>query len=228
MPPANTPPKDPPSPVAPSFFDKLTPGDLQVLGAFINDQIAARGGTGGEALGAISKSQESLARIVGDIQRSNNRENKDYEDRSVFNYDPACQWCASKQRHPAEDGARGMFGHPKAKLTHEVMFCNGIMREEWLTPMEIELCNAFTESTTAREGQWTATLDRDGTRKRLSIGVPYRGMDARNGLPSLAVILLELRLGPSVVDPVQQIHLIAELQRRVRELEGKVAATTAA
>ena len=225
MPPANTPGKDP---VTPSFIEKLSPADLQVLAAFVNDQIAARGGDGHtDALGAISKSQESLARIVGEIQRSNNRENKDYEDRSVFNYDPSCEWCKTKTRHPTEDGTRGMLGHPKAKLTHEVMFCNGIMREEWLTPMEIELCNAFTESTTAREGQWTATIERDGTRKRLAIAVPYRGMDARNGLPSLSAILLELRLGAAVVDPLQQIHLIAELGRRVKELETKLAASAA-
>jgi len=231
MPPAN--PKDPSPPVVPpaSFFDKLTPGDLQVLGAFINDQIRQGGGSapgGSDVLGAISKSQESLAQIVGEIQRSHNRENKDYEDRSAFNYDPACPYCKTKARHPTEDGTRGLLGHPKAKLHHEVMFCNGVMREEWLTPMEIDLCNAFTESTSAREGQWTATLDRDGTKKRLAINVPYRGMDARNGLPSLAAILLELRLGPAMVDPLQQIQIIAELQRRVRELETKVAAPAVA
>ena len=145
----------------------------------------------------------------------------------MFNFDPACAYCTTKQRHPTTDGSRGLLGHPKAKLVREVLFCNGVMREEWLTPMEIDLCNAFTESTTAREGQWTATLDRDGTRHRLTINVPYRGMDTRNGLPSLSAILLELRLGAAVVDPVQQIHLIAELGRRVQELEAKLAASAA-
>ena len=222
MPPAHTPPKDP---TPGSFIDKLSPADLQVLGAFINDQVSARLKTGGgseDALTKISESQASLARLVGQMQRSANKENPDYEDRSVYNFDPSCAHCKGRERHPTDTGEPGRYGHPKPKLIFETFFCGGIQREDWLTPMDIELFNRFDKSTTARDGRWTATLARDGTRKTLHIAVPYRGADTRSDLPPLSSILLELLLGPAAADPVQQIQMIAELQRRVVELEAKL------
>jgi hypothetical protein len=219
-----------PSPTG-SFIDKLSPGDLQVLSAFIAEHSARIGaGTGASAtvLEQISTSQASLARLVGEMQRATNKENPNYEDRSVYNFDPACESCKTHTRHPTDNGEPGKFGHPKAKLKYETFFCGGIQREDWLTPMEIELFNQFEKSTSAREGHWTATLARDGTRKTLHIALPYRGADVRAELPPLTTILLELIYGPAVADPMQQLQMIADMQKRIAELEAKLTATAPA
>jgi hypothetical protein len=230
MPPAT--PKDQTPPLTPgSFIEKLSAADLHVLGQFINEQVTARLGVGGTdqhgVLSKISDSQAALTKLVGEMQRATNKENPNYEDRSVYNFDPACPSCKARERHPTENGEPGKFGHPKPKLKHETFFCGGIQREDWLTPMEIDLFNQFEKSTTAREGRWTATLSRDGTRKVLHIALPYRGADVRAELPPLTTILLELIYGPAIADPMQQLQMITDMQKQIAALEAKLAAPAA-
>lgn len=143
--------------------------------------------------------------------------NKEHQDISPFTYDPRCAVCKDGGIH-AENGKRG---HPKPALKREVIFCNGKQWEDSLTPIEIELLNSFTHNRTARNGTWTAHLGKNGHTDRLTIEVPYRGLDARVDLPSFTQILTELLFGEAMADPANQMQLIQDLQRQIRELQAR-------
>ena len=109
-------------------------------------------------------------------------------------------------------------------MKYDYVFCDGRVLADWLTIPEIDLVNQFDQDKTARDGTWTATISRHGTKRKLDVSVPYRGMDARQELPSQSAILIELLYGESMADPSQALVLIQQLQSKVNELETRLAA----
>ncbi len=88
----------------------------------------------------------------------------------------------------------------------------------------MELFNSFDKSTEARDGTWTATLDRFNSRKRkLHIIVPCATIDDLSSLPPLEQILMELLFGKEVVDPVISAQRIKDLEERLRQNEQALA-----
>ncbi len=123
----------------------------------------------------------------------------------------------AKGRHPEN----GLIGHPRTKLKYRTFFCGSLEREDALSPLEIELYNTFTVSRTARKGTWTATLDVDGSAEVLKIDCPFQGLDARGNLPDLPAILFELLYsGENAVTAQNQVGMLLELQKRIKELES--------
>lgn len=99
------------------------------------------------------------------------------------------------------------------------------LREELMTPEEIEAFNAITQSCTARDGLWTATVTRSGTTETLEVHAPVKSPDDRMNLPNgLLLILRELREGPAAVDVNHMAAEIADLKRRMAAMTSAPAA----
>lgn len=111
----------------------------------------------------------------------------------------------------------GQLVRPAPKLRRKTYFCYAQQKEETLTPSETDAFNAITRSCTAQGGRWTATVQKDGTEEKLHVFVPNKNLDDRMGLPSLLMILKELKDGPAAVDT-------EHLAERVAELEAQLAA----
>ena len=129
------------------------------------------------------------------------KENPDYNEVSPFTY------------------PEGQLVRPAPKLRRKTYFCYAQQREETLSPQEVDAFNAITRSCTAQDGRWTATVQRDGTEEKLHVFVPNKNLDDRMGLPSLLLILRELKDGKAAVDT-------EHLAERVAELEAQLAAKT--
>lgn len=144
--------------------------------------------------------QQSLA----EERRIRPRENMNHPEISAYSY---------------PDGNRA---HPKPSL-RRLTFCNNVKQhEDLLTPEEIEAFNAFEVNSTARDGQWTATIEQNGTTERLLIDFPCKTPDDRMNLPNgLLLILAELRNGPESVD-------VGSMAARLARLEAQLAASSAA
>ena len=194
--------------------------DLKTL---LQGFVAASAGQSGttEAMTALLKQVESLTQAA---QRAVKHENPNYEDRSVYTVDPKCELCKTGGLHFLENDPIGKQAHPRPPMKYEFEFCNGLVRADWLTIPEIELVNQFDRDKTARAGTWTAVVSRQGTKHKLIIDVPYRGIDTRHDLPSLSAILVELLYGETIADPSQAVVLIQQLQKKVDELEARLAA----
>jgi len=175
-----------------------------------------------DAMTALLKQVESLTQTA---QRSVRKENPHYEDRGVYHVDPTCEICKKGELHYLPDDPIGREAHPRPTMIYDYEFCHGRVLADWLTIPEIELINQFTTDKTARDGQWTATISRNGTKKKLQIEVPYRGLDTRHDLPSRAAILIELLYGQTLADPSSALVLIQQLQAQVASLENRLAAT---
>lgn len=85
---------------------------------------------------------------------------------------------------PAPHSVFHPLGATKATLTRETFFCHVKQSEDTLTPGEIEDLNAITEYCEARNGRWTAKIERNGNGERLFIFVPSKGLDDRMDLPN--------------------------------------------
>jgi len=205
----------------------LSAEDLKVLlSGFVEaSKGAAAAPSTTDAMTALLKQVESLTQTA---QRSIRYENPHYEDVSVFTIDPQCELCKTGGLHFLPDDPIGKKAHPRPVMRYDFEFCYGIVRPEWLTIPEIQLVNQFTGDKTARNGTWTATISRQGTKQKLIIDVPYRGLDTRHDLPSLPAILVELIYGESVADPSQAVALIQALQKKVDELEARLASSASA
>ena len=116
----------------------------------------------------------------------------------------------------------GNLKRKKPSLTR-VTYCNKVKQnEDLLTPEEIEAFNAFTVNTSARDGQWTVAIEKNGTTERLLIDFPCKTPDDRMNLPNgLLLILKELREGPESVD-------VGSMAARLARLEAQLAASPAA
>jgi len=178
-----------------------------------------------DAMTALLKQVESLTQTA---QRSVRKENPHYEDRGVYHVDPTCAICQTHALHYLPDDPIGREAHPRPTMIYDYEFCHGRVLADWLTIPEIELINQFTADKTARDGQWTATISRNGTKKKLQVEVPYRGLDTRHDLPSQAAILIELLYGQTLADPSSALVLIQQLQAQVASLENRLAATATA
>lgn len=169
---------------------------------------------------ALIESVKTMAEMAKATRASQRISNIEHEDISPFTYDSRCTFCQTRTKHPENN----KIGHPRARLKYRTFFCGSLEREDALTPLEIELYNSFTVSRTARNGTWKAIMDVDGTAEVLHIDVPFQGMDARANLPDLVVILFELlQSGENAVTPQNQIALMLDLQKRIKELEGQQA-----
>lgn len=172
------------------------------------------------AIDGLRHSAETNARLSAEVARTVRRSNADHSHQSAFTFDPRCNVCLSGQVHEET----GNLGHPKPKLSKRTYFCYGLIREEQVTPVEIELFNAFTESKEARDGVWTATIEKVGRQATtLHVLVPCLSLDDMVSLPPLTEILAELLYGRTVVDPVMSLDYIKALEARVKELERGVA-----
>jgi len=172
-----------------------------------------------DAMTALLKQVESLTQTA---QRSVRKENPHYEDRGVYHVDLTCEICKNGELHYLPDDPIGREAHPRPTMIYDYEFCHGRVLADWLTIPEIELINQFTADKTARDGQWTATISRNGTKKKLQVEVPYRGLDTRHDLPSQAAILIELLYGQTLADPSSALVLIQQLQAKVTELEARL------
>lgn len=116
----------------------------------------------------------------------------------------------------------GNRAKPKPKLLR-VTYCNKVKQnEDLLTPEEITAFNSFTVNSSARDGAWTAVIEKNGTTERLLIEFPCKTPDDRMNLPNgLLLILSELREGPESVD-------VGSMAARLARLEAQLAATSAA
>ena len=143
--------------------------------------------------------QQSLA----EEHRVRPRENVNHPEVSAFSY------------------PEGNRAHPKPHLTR-VTYCNKVKQnEDLLTPEEIEAFNAFAVNCSARDGQWTAVIEKNGTTEKLLIEFPCKTPDDRMNLPNgLLLILGELRDGPESVD-------VGSMAARLARLEAQLAASAA-
>lgn len=169
----------------------------------IVDKLLAMRGSGGGADHELMKAAvDGMKGLRDEVERTVRRSNASHPGISVFSY-------------PEGDVKR-----PKPKLKYEVYFCGGKQREDQLKPREIDLFNQFTGSKEARDGAWTARLERDGNKKKLFIDVPAKTIDHLSSLPQeLSYILTELLYGADVVDPLKQMDRIHELEARLAQLE---------
>jgi len=173
-----------------------------------------------DAMTALLKQVESLTQTA---QRAVRQDNPNYEDVSVYTYDPKCEICKTGALHFLPDNPIGKKAHPRPAMIYAYEFCNGDVQADWLTIPEIELINQFTSDKSARDGQWTATIVKHGTKKKLIVDVPYRGLDVRHDLPSQSAILVELLYGETMADPASALALIQQLTAKVNELESRLA-----
>lgn len=177
------------------------------------------------ALEGIAKGNQRLGE---EFARTVRRSNAQASGVSVFAFDKRCEFCRTKKPHPVIDadgqvvaGAVGSLAHPKTKLIHKVFLCGGPQHEDSLTPLEIELFNQFTRSTSAHDGSWVAMLRRDGTSSVLTIDFPAKTLDHLQDLPrSLAELLGELLFGDEATDAMDLVGEVMRLKKRIAEMES--------
>ena len=158
---------------------------------------------------------------------------------SAFAYDPECAICRAGGDHPidahGEPIDRRKKAHPKAPLAHKAFFCGSPLTLDLLTPLEANLINTFTTAKDARggygidgeDGGWSARFVGSGSSRRLEIWLPFKGIDVRGNLPTLAQILTELLFGQDAVDRAGQIGLIQKLQAQIAAQGKQIDALTA-
>lgn len=173
-----------------------------------------------DAMTALLKQVESLTQLQ---QRSTRWENPHYEDISVYTTHPNCEICKKGELHFLPDDPIGKKAHPRPPMVYDYEFCQGRVMPDWLTIPEIELINKFERDMTARNGTWTATISKNGTKRKLQVDVPYRGLDTRHDLPGQTAILIELLYGETIADPASALVLIQQLQQKVADLEARLA-----
>lgn len=167
--------------------------------------VPTTSGMGVEHLQAIMSTMDAVsARSVKEALRSERKENPNYPEKSVFF--PAGKFDDSGRILPA-----------KITLSRTTFF-NGVrLGGELETEEEIGLCNRFTESRTAREGEWQAIVE-TGLNARLTITVPSKTVDDRMSLPPFTHILRELLDGAEAVNPDTMARRIAALEAQMKAM----------
>lgn len=115
-------------------------------------------------------------------------------------------------------------GGLRPELSRPTFFVGARMTEDLLTNHEIEAFNAITRSCEARGGKWSATVRRNGDTHELHVLVPHKEIDQRMELPSLALILRELREGPDAVNVDTMAERIAALEKQLASQGASSAA----
>ena len=173
------------------------------------------------AVEAIRLQAETQRAYAKEFERQVRRSNRHHPNLSAFTFDPRCSSCLEHKQHlDPETQAELGFAHPKPTLTYETFFCFNRVREDDLTPIELELYNSFDADKQARDGKWTATIRKDGSKRQLHIMVPFQGLDSLVDLPSLTQILSELLYGTTVMDPTSVLVMQAAMQRQIDELRS--------
>jgi len=152
---------------------------------------------------AASQSQtaDAIKSLIEEQGRTQLKSNAQAPGISVFSY-------------PEGDTAR-----PKPKLNMDTYFCGVRIREDELTPAEIELYNALNTSRTSRNETWTCTIQQVGTKTRRLIQVPVKTLDDRASLPSsLPLILMEFASGQDALDPSHLVNEVLKLRKQVEAL----------
>lgn len=109
----------------------------------------------------------------------------------------------------------------KVKLRRKTVYVGAEMRNDFLTPTEIELFNQFTVNKEARLGRWTAKIIRNGTTEELHVGVPHKDVSDRMDLPSgLTLILRELLDGPEAASVDFMAERLAAAEKQIAALTG--------
>ncbi|MPZ20138.1 MAG: hypothetical protein GEV06_19805 [Luteitalea sp.] len=193
--PADTTPATPEA--APPAISGLSLADLQALmGSMTAAQTAA-----------LQPLLEKVGQTNATAMRSALvKHNPDYNEVSPFT-------------HPEGEKAK-----PKAKLSRPTYFgkldfqgdreviIGAKMREDDLTPDEVDLFNRITK--TCRAGKFKAEVRDIGSGAELHVGVPLSSDDDKLSLPSLVDILLALNGQPTTT---------TDLRKRIEELEAKNA-----
>lgn len=172
------------------------------------------------AIQAQAKAQEKYTEEV----RARRRSNPNYQEQSVFHFDPRCPACKAKTQHTDDEGREIGLPHPTSTLNHKTFFCHEKARAEELTPIEIELYNSITSDKVAHNGEWTATFKGGGDRRELHVLVPFSGIDAMGNLPPLVQILTELAFGETVADPTMAMMNMVAMQKQIDALQQQLAA----
>lgn len=133
------------------------------------------------------------------------KENPNYPEKSPYTY-------------PEGERAR-----PKPRLSRKTFFNGARERDDFLTPEEVDLYNAITETRTTRNSLWKAEVKQNGSAQELWVSVPAASVDARMDLPALVSILRELATGA----PSDEASLMKELKALREELEALKAAHAA-
>lgn len=183
---------------------------------------------------ALEGMAQGNKRLGEEFARTVRRANATASGLTTFAYDKRCPHCKAVTPHPVVDehgqvvpGKVGELAHPKAKLKHKVLLCGGPQTEDILTPLEIELFNSFTHSTTAHNGTWTAMLKQDGNTTVLSVDFPAKTLDQLAELPrSLAELLGELLYGDEATDATDLVGEVMRLKKRLAEMEALTVSTT--
>lgn len=144
-------------------------------------------------------SREDIQEIIKAGQDGKYRQNVQHPAISAFSYPEG-----EVKRKKAELRPTWVNGHPEDA--------------EMLTPGEIDAYNSITRSCTAREGQWSATVKRNGSKEELHIALPV-SMDAKPNEP-IAIICRELKDGPAAVDAVALTERLAAAEAQIATLTG--------
>lgn len=135
---------------------------------------------------AMKEILESSGKVTAEMARKAKwPENAEHPHISVYSY-------------PEGDLAR-----PKPKLARTTYFCGAEEQEDRLTPAEIDAYNLLAQPYECRGGSWRAVIKKPsavGARETLEVYVPINTTDQRMVLPSLLLILSELRGGPKSDD----------------------------
>lgn len=144
----------------------------------------------------------AIEKLITEQGRTTLKSNAQHPGISVFSY-------------PEGDVAR-----PKAKLDMDTYHCGVRLREDTLTPAEIELLNALNTDRECRGGRWRVEVQKHGTRMRRLLWMPIKTMDDRASLPeSLSIILLELATGNDTLNPNFLVEEVLKLRQQVAELQ---------
>lgn len=123
--------------------------------------------------------------------------------------------------HPAVSAfsyPEGDLKRPKPTLAIEVIYCGYRQRADNLTPEEVIACNALADGQVyeARNGNWTARVTQDGSRRVLLIHcAEVVDRDRARDLPPMLHVLRELKDGPQAVD-------LMGLTRQLEEMRAKL------
>lgn len=175
------------------------------------------------AVAAIQLQAKSQEKYIEEV-RARRRSNPNYQEQSVFNYDPRCAFCTGKKQHVDEEGREIGLPHPAGTLNHKTFFCHEKAKASELTPFEIELYNSITTDKVAHNGEWTATFKGSGDKRELHVLVPFSGIDAMGNLPPLVQILTELAFGETVADPTMAMANMIAMQKQIDALSQQLAA----
>jgi hypothetical protein len=158
---------------------------------------------------ALEAAVQAIQGLKSEVERTVTRSNATHPGISAFSY-------------PEGDVAARKAGKIKA-LRYETYFCGGKQSEDDLTPTEVDLYNKFERSVSCRDGRWTATIRKDGTKTQLHIWVPCKTNDDLASLPSLVAVLGELLYGAETVDPTTMMTHVIAMEREIAELKARQA-----